>query len=312
MIRGLPTAAEVTELSDHSECGSVERLTAVRRKRQAQTPRRARITAAACGAGRACAHATPPPTRPNRIRTMVASRGPAGERLRPGRGLRRPRAYGLMQLRVTTASRVASRPTGVDAGNALVDPATNITLGTRCRPARFDRCEASDASPGPSPPTTTAGGGRDPRSWERRAPGAPTRRVQVEAISLSRGRGSSVQEAEFSDNYRRHRLSGAHRRADATLDRAEADRYDALRESARAPRAACARARRKPPFDISDDVARRHLTAPCRRRDRVGIFAGSLRRDTAGSERGDQSSRRGDKSFRPSGNCSRRWIAPGR
>ncbi len=147
-------------------------------------------------------------------------------------------AYGLMQLLVTTASRVAGRP--VDA-SALVDPATNITLGTRYLRQLLDRFDGNLAKA-----LAAYNGGEDAvAKWERRAPGAPTDEF-VETISYRETRQYVKQ---VLGNYRRYRrLYGAPGEQRA-LDRVQGDRYDAL-GSASADSSLPA-SPPKPPFDIS-------------------------------------------------------------
>ena len=147
-------------------------------------------------------------------------------------------AYGLMQLLVTTASRVAGRP--VDA-SALVDPATNITLGTRYLRQLLDRFDGNLAKA-----LAAYNGGEDAvAKWERRAPGAPTDEF-VETISYRETRQYVKQ---VLGNYRRYRrLYGAPGEQRA-LDRAEADRYDALGSAS--AESSLPASPPKPPFDIS-------------------------------------------------------------
>ena len=147
-------------------------------------------------------------------------------------------AYGLMQLLVTTASRVAGRP--VDA-SALVDPATNITLGTRYLRQLLDRFDGNLAKA-----LAAYNGGEDAvAKWERRAPGAPTDEF-VETISYRETRHYVKQ---VLGNYRRYRrLYGAPGEQRA-LDRAEADRYDALGSAS--AESSLPASPPKPPFDIS-------------------------------------------------------------
>jgi soluble lytic murein transglycosylase len=108
-------------------------------------------------------------------------------------------AYGLMQLLVPTASRVAGRP--VEAAS-LVDPATNIALGTRYLRGLLDRFD------GDLPKALAAynAGPEAVAKWERRAPVAPSDEF-VESISYRETRHYVKQ---VLGNYRRYRrLYGA-------------------------------------------------------------------------------------------------------
>ncbi len=108
-------------------------------------------------------------------------------------------AYGLMQLLVPTASQVAGRPM---APNALVDPTTNMTLGTRHLRQLLDRFDGNLAKA-----LAAYNGGEDAvAKWERRAPGAATDEF-VETISY---RETRHYVKTVLGNYRRYRrLYGA-------------------------------------------------------------------------------------------------------
>jgi soluble lytic murein transglycosylase len=108
-------------------------------------------------------------------------------------------AYGLMQLLVPTASRVAGRQ--IEAV-ALVDPTTNITLGARYLRQLLDRFGGNLAKA----LAAYNGGEEAVAKWERRAPEAPTDEF-VESISYRETRHYVKQ---VLGNYRRYRrLYGA-------------------------------------------------------------------------------------------------------
>lgn len=108
-------------------------------------------------------------------------------------------AYGLMQLLVSTASRVAGRDV---ERTTLFDPATNIALGTRYLRQLLDRYQGNLAKV-----LAAYNGGEDAvAKWERRAPGADTDEF-VETISYRETRHYVKQ---VLGNYRRYRrLYGA-------------------------------------------------------------------------------------------------------
>lgn len=148
-------------------------------------------------------------------------------------------AYGLMQLLVPTASRVAGRP--VDA-NALFDPATNITLGTRYLRQLLDRFDGDLAKA----LAAYNGGEEAVAKWERRAPGTATDEF-VETISYRETRHYVKQ---VLGNYRRYRrLYGApgERRA---VERAILD-YDDSGDGSPSADTSFPASPPNPPFDIS-------------------------------------------------------------
>jgi soluble lytic murein transglycosylase-like protein/TolA-binding protein len=108
-------------------------------------------------------------------------------------------AYGLMQLLVPTASRVAGHP--VERAS-LFEPATNIELGTRYLRQLLDRYHGDLAKA----LAAYNGGEEAVAKWERRAPGAPTDEF-VETISY---RETRQYVKTVLGNYRRYRrLYGA-------------------------------------------------------------------------------------------------------
>jgi soluble lytic murein transglycosylase len=108
-------------------------------------------------------------------------------------------AYGLMQLLIPTASRVAGHP--VERAR-LFDPAMNIALGTRYLRQLLDRYEGDLAKA----LAAYNGGEEAVAKWERRAPGAPTDEF-VETISY---RETRHYVKTVLGNYRRYRrLYGA-------------------------------------------------------------------------------------------------------
>ena len=108
-------------------------------------------------------------------------------------------AYGLMQLLVPTASRVAGRP--VERAS-LFEPATNVALGTRYLRQLLDRYDGDLAKA----LAAYNGGEEAVAKWERRAPGAPTDEF-VETISY---RETRHYVKTVLGNYRRYRrLYGA-------------------------------------------------------------------------------------------------------
>lgn len=147
-------------------------------------------------------------------------------------------AYGLMQLLVTTASRVAGRPV---ESTTLFDPTTNITLGTRYLRQLLDRFDGNLAKA-----LAAYNGGEDAvAKWERRAPGAATDEF-VETISYRETRHYVKQ---VLGNYRRYRrLYGAPGEARA-VERSAVEGYDAG-ESASAGSSFPA-SPPNPPFDMS-------------------------------------------------------------
>jgi soluble lytic murein transglycosylase len=143
-------------------------------------------------------------------------------------------AYGLMQLLVTTASRVAGRP--VDA-SALVDPTTNIALGTRYLRQLLDRFGGNLAKA-----LAAYNGGEDAvAKWERRALGAATDEF-VETISYRETRNYVKQ---VLGNYRRYRrlygAPGEQRALDRSYD--DGGRSSAVSSFPASPP--------NPPFDIN-------------------------------------------------------------
>lgn len=108
-------------------------------------------------------------------------------------------AYGLMQLLVPTASRVAGYP--VERAS-LFEPTTNIALGTRYLRQLLDRYDGDLAKA----LAAYNGGEEAVAKWERRAPGAPTDEF-VETISY---RETRHYVKTVLGNYRRYRrLYGA-------------------------------------------------------------------------------------------------------
>ncbi|MEB2283671.1 MAG: hypothetical protein B6D46_15490 [Polyangiaceae bacterium UTPRO1] len=103
-------------------------------------------------------------------------------------------AYGLMQLLMPTASRVAGRP--IDA-TALFDSTTNITLGARYLRQLLDRYDADLAKA----LAAYNGGEAAVAKWEQRAPGAASDEF-VETISYRETRHYVKQ---VLANYRRYR-----------------------------------------------------------------------------------------------------------
>jgi soluble lytic murein transglycosylase len=143
-------------------------------------------------------------------------------------------AYGLLQLLVSTASHVAGRPM---TAAALVDPTTNITLGTRYLRQLLDRFDGDVAKA-----VAAYNGGEDAvAKWERRAPGTPTDEF-VETISYRETRHYVKQ---VLGNYRRYRrlygAPGEQRAVDRAYD--DGGRARAATSFAASPP--------NPPFDIS-------------------------------------------------------------
>ena len=148
-------------------------------------------------------------------------------------------AYGLMQLLVPTASSVAGR--SVEAA-ALLDPATNITLGTRYLRHLLDRFDGDLAKA-----LAAYNGGEDAvAKWERRAPSTASDEF-VETISYRETRHYVKQ---VLGNYRRYRrLYGAPGERRALEQTARAD-YEATRVNPSAATSLPA-SPPNPPFDIS-------------------------------------------------------------
>jgi len=120
-------------------------------------------------------------------------------------------AYGLMQLLVSTASRVSARP--VEQA-ALFDPTTNIGLGTRYLRQLLDRYQGNLAKA-----LAAYNGGEDAvAKWERRAPGGATDEF-VETISYRETRHYVKQ---VLGNYRRYRRLYGGPGEQRTLDQADA------------------------------------------------------------------------------------------
>jgi soluble lytic murein transglycosylase len=147
-------------------------------------------------------------------------------------------AYGLMQLLVSTASRVAGRP--VEA-TALFDPTTNITLGTRYLRQLLDRFDGNLAKA-----LAAYNGGEDAvAKWERRTPGAPTDEF-VETISYRETRHYVKQ---VLGNYRRYRRLYGAPGEDRALERRTGDRYGAGDSASVA--SSLPASPPNPPFDMS-------------------------------------------------------------
>jgi soluble lytic murein transglycosylase len=147
-------------------------------------------------------------------------------------------AYGLMQLLVSTASRVAGRPV---AATALFDPTTNIGLGTRYLRQLLDRFDGNLAKA-----LAAYNGGEDAvAKWEQRAPGAATDEF-VETISYRETRHYVKQ---VLGNYRRYRrLYGAPGEVRA-VERGALEDYDAGDSSSAA--SSLPASPPNPPFDMS-------------------------------------------------------------
>lgn len=147
-------------------------------------------------------------------------------------------AYGLMQLLVSTASRVAGRSV---EPTTLFDPTTNIGLGTRYLRQLLDRHQGNLAKA-----LAAYNGGEDAvAKWERRSPGAATDEF-VETISY---RETRHYVKHVLGNYRHYRrLYGAPGEQRA-LDRVEVERYED-RDNASAVTSFPA-SPPNPPFDIN-------------------------------------------------------------
>jgi soluble lytic murein transglycosylase len=148
-------------------------------------------------------------------------------------------AYGLMQLLVSTASRVAGQE--VERA-ALVDPGTNIDLGTRYLRQLLDRYQGNLAKA-----LAAYNGGEDAvAKWERRAPGAATDEF-VETISYRETRHYVKQ---VLANYRRYRRLYGALGEERAIERSAADgTYDAAGRSSAATSLLASPP--NPPFDIS-------------------------------------------------------------
>jgi soluble lytic murein transglycosylase len=146
-------------------------------------------------------------------------------------------AYGLMQLLVSTATRVAGRPI---EQTTLFDPTTNIDLGTRYLRQLLDRSQGDLAKA-----LAAYNSGEDAvAKWERRAPGAATDEF-VETISY---RETRYYVKQVLANYRRYRhLYGAPGEQRA-LDRADVEAYDEGANSSAATSFPASPP--NPPFDI--------------------------------------------------------------
>jgi soluble lytic murein transglycosylase len=147
-------------------------------------------------------------------------------------------AYGLMQLLVSTATRVAGRPV---EPTTLFDPITNIDLGTRYLRQLLDRYQGNLAKA-----LAAYNGGEDAvEKWERRAPGTETDEF-VETISYRETRHYVKQ---VLANYRRYRrLYGAPGEQRA-LDRVDVEIYDEGASSSAATSFLASPS--NPPFDIN-------------------------------------------------------------
>ncbi|MCC6766444.1 MAG: transglycosylase SLT domain-containing protein [Deltaproteobacteria bacterium] len=147
-------------------------------------------------------------------------------------------AYGLMQLLVPTAARIAGRP--IEA-SALFDPTTNITLGARYLRQLLDRFEGNLAKA----LAAYNGGEAAVAKWEQRAPGTTTDEF-VETISYRETRHYVKQ---VLGNYRRYRrLYGAPGEQRALERAVRADQTGADNASADTSFPASPP---NPPFDIS-------------------------------------------------------------
>jgi soluble lytic murein transglycosylase len=147
-------------------------------------------------------------------------------------------AYGLMQLLMSTASRMTDRP--LDRA-ALFDPATNITLGTRYLRQLLDRYHGNL----PKALAAYNGGEEAVAKWERRDPGLETDEF-VETISYRETRNYVKQ---VLGNYRRYRrLYGAPGEQRA-LEQSERDPYESFWRSSAAT--SLPPSPPNPPFDIN-------------------------------------------------------------